>query len=116
MTTTSVAALTVVVPAVGDEITTLHDPVPPVVEQLLGPTNTAVAPPLFVSVNVIVVPSGAFTNPPPALTFTCAVRVWFVLTGLPAVGGVIWMFASRTGGCEGVVVTWKGSMSVNPSG
>jgi len=42
------------------------------------------------------VPSGAFTEPVPSLTFTCPVSVWFVPAGFVAVAGVIWMFASTT--------------------
>ena len=47
-------------------------------------------------VKVIGVPAGAFTKPAPepSFTFMCAVRTWFVFTGLSAVGGLIWMFAS----------------------
>src|SRR6185436_16571702 len=94
-TMTSVLALIVVVPAVGELITTVHEPVPPDVVHELGPTNVAVAPPALLSENVIVVPSGALTNPPvPVFTFTWPVSVWFVPTGFSAVGGVIWMFAS----------------------
>src|SRR5262245_44218348 len=74
-TVTVVVARTVVVPVVDDVITTEHEPKPPEVVQLLGPTNAAVAPPEFVSVKLIVVPLGAFANPAPASTFTCPVRV-----------------------------------------
>jgi hypothetical protein len=98
-TVTFVVAWIVVVPIVGELITTVHDPVPPDVVQLDGPTNVADAPPAFDSVKLIVVPSGAFTNPVPGLTFTCPVRVCSVETGLVAVCGVIWMFASTT--CSG---------------
>ena len=44
---------------------------------------------------MISVPAGAFTKPAPTSMLTCPVRVWFVPTGLFAVGGVIWMFASE---------------------
>src|SRR5690242_12923869 len=77
-TLTVLDALIVVVPPVGDEITTVHEPVPPAVVQLDGPTKVAVAPPALVSEKLITVPSGAFTNPLPGLTFTCPVSVWFV--------------------------------------
>ena len=59
-----------VVPDVVDLITTVQDPVPPDVVQLLGPTNTAVAPPEFVSEKPITVPFGAFTKPDPVFTLT----------------------------------------------
>src|SRR5262249_8992725 len=98
-TLTVVVAWIVVVPAVGELITTVQEPDPdapePGVVQLLGPTQTAVAPPELVSEAVIEVPSGAFANEPdPLLTLTCRVSVWFVPTGFVAVCGVIWMFAS----------------------
>src|SRR3954468_20039324 len=69
-TVTVVVAFTVVVPVVEELITTEHEPRPFATEQLLGPTNAAVAPPEFVSENEIDVPFGAFTNPPPAPKFT----------------------------------------------
>src|SRR5690242_16199919 len=65
-----VLALTVVVPAVGELITTVHEPVPPAVVQVDGPTNVADAPPALLSEKEITVPSGAFTNPVPEFTFT----------------------------------------------
>src|SRR5205814_1730210 len=102
----------VVVPVVVDEITAVQDPVPPAVVHVVGPTNAAVAPPAFVSENVITVPSGAFTKPAPALMLTCAVSVWFVPTGLVSVGGLIEMFASPVGGVTtggGGCVTVRGS-------
>src|SRR5262249_16273739 len=98
-TVTVVVALIVVEPVVGELITTVHEPVPPDVVQLEGPTKAAPAPPEFVSVNVITVPSGALTKPEPELTFTCPVSVWFVDTALFAVAGVIWMFASTHAFC-----------------
>jgi hypothetical protein len=101
-TVTVVLARTFVVPAVDDLITTVHEPEPPEVAQPLGPTNAAVAPPEFVSVKLITVPSGAFAKvPEPASTFTCPVTVWFVEIGLFAVGGAIWMFASTGLGAGG---------------
>src|SRR5690348_10497028 len=69
-TLTVVLALTVVVPAVGELITTVHAPVPPMVVQVDGPTKVAVAPPAFDSEKEITVPSGAFTNPVPEFTLT----------------------------------------------
>ena len=95
-TVTFVVAWIVVVPIVGELITTVHDPVPPDVVQLDGPWKVADAPPAFDSVKLIVVPSGAFTNPVPGLMFTCPVRVCSVETGFVAVCGVIWMLASTT--------------------
>jgi hypothetical protein len=91
-----VVALIVVVPAVGELIVIVHEPVPPTVLHELGPTNVAVAPPAFVSEKLIVVPGGAFTYPLPSprFTFTCPVSTWFVPTGFSADGGVISMFAS----------------------
>src|SRR5262249_33994543 len=44
----------------------------------------------------ITVPSGAFTKPPPVFTLTCPVSEWLVPTSFVAVGGLIWMCASRT--------------------
>src|SRR5262249_10619429 len=98
-TVTVVVAWMVVVPPVGELITTVQDPLPPDVVQLDGPTNVAEAPFEFVTENVITVPSGAFAKPPPAFTFTVPVSVWFAPTGFVAVCGVIWMFASTT--CSG---------------
>jgi hypothetical protein len=60
-TVTVVDAFTVVVPVVEELITTVQDPVAATVEQLLGPTNAAVAPPALVIANAIDVPAGAFT-------------------------------------------------------
>jgi hypothetical protein len=70
-----VLALIVVVPVLDELITTVHEPVPPDVKQLLAPTNAAVAPPEFVSEKLIVVPFGAFTKPEPSFTFTWPVNV-----------------------------------------
>src|SRR5262245_46609368 len=96
-TSTVVAALMSVLPAVGELIVTVQDPVPPAVVQVFAPagTKTAEAPALFVSENVITVPSGAFTKPAPfpASTLTWPVSVWLVFTGFVAFCGVIWMFA-----------------------
>src|SRR3954469_11781404 len=62
-TTTSVLALIVVVPVVVELITTLQEPVPPAVVHEFAPTKAAVAPPEFVSENLIVVLFGAFAKP-----------------------------------------------------
>src|SRR5215208_4282575 len=97
LTRTVVLAVTVVVPAVFDVIATVHEPVVPTVVQLSVPlTNVAVAPPVFWSPNVISVPCGALTHPAPVpwSTLTWPVSVWFVPTGLSAVGGLIEMLAS----------------------
>src|SRR6516162_7749482 len=65
-----VEAWIVVLPGVGELITTVHEPgATPFVVQLLGPTNVAVAPPAFDSENVITVPAGAFTKPAPSPAF-----------------------------------------------
>ena len=69
-TLTVVDAWIAVEPPVGDEITTVHDPVEPAVVQLDGPTNVADAPIEFVSEKVITVPAGAFTKPAPSPAFT----------------------------------------------
>src|SRR5580765_970233 len=67
-TVTSVAALIVVVPVVEEPITTVHEPEPPAVVQLLGPTKLAGPDG---SEKLIVVPFGAFAKPPePLFTFT----------------------------------------------
>jgi hypothetical protein len=91
-----VDALMDVDPVVGELITTVQEPVPPAVVQVLGPTNVDVAPFEFVTEKLMTVPSGAFTKPAPepSFTFTCPVRVWFVPISFAAVGGVIWMLAS----------------------
>jgi hypothetical protein len=93
-TSTSVVALIVVVPDDNELMTTVQEPVPPEVVQLLEPTNAAVAPPEFVNEKLIVVPLGAFSKPEPLFTFTCPVNAWFVPTALLADGGAIWMLAS----------------------
>ena len=56
---------------------------------------TTVAPPVSTVVNVMTVPSGALTKPPPepSSTLTVAVKVWFAPTRLVPLG-VIWMLAS----------------------
>ena len=70
-TVTSVVALIDVVPAVGELIVTVHEPVAPAVCSCSAPTNAAVAPFEFVSEKLIVVPSGAGTKPPLLpITFT----------------------------------------------
>ena len=74
-TLTVVVAWIVVVPAVGELITTVQEPVAPTVAQFAGPTNVAVAPPAFVNENEMTVPAGAFTKPVPSFTFTCPVNV-----------------------------------------
>ena len=57
-----VVAWIVVVPAVDEVMLTAQEPVPPDVLQVFRPpTKAAVAPPLFCSENVIVVPFGALT-------------------------------------------------------
>ena len=89
-----VLAWIVVVPAVGELMTTVHDPVVPDVLHVFPPTNVAVAPPEFVSESVTSVPAGALTKVVPGLTLTCTVSVWFVPVGFVAVSGVIWMVAS----------------------
>jgi hypothetical protein len=66
-TVTLVLALIVVVPVVVDLITTVHEPVPPLVVQLFGPTN---APGPETIAKMIVVPFGTGANPEPSLTFT----------------------------------------------
>src|SRR5437868_919920 len=113
-TWTSVPAFTVVVPVVDDVIVAVHDPVPPDVVQLPGPTKLAVAPPEFVSEKLIVVPFGAFTRPPPLLTLTCAVSVWIVPTGFVAADGVIVMLASGGGGPAGSVTSRHASPTSPP--
>ena len=50
-------------------------------------------------VKLIEVPAGAFSKPVPVFTLTCAVKTCGAPTGLFAVAGVIWMFASTT--CSG---------------
>ena len=63
-----VLALTTVVPVLAAVITTVQEPVPPAVVHVFGPTKL---PGPLTFVNVITVPSGAFTNPAPvASTFT----------------------------------------------
>src|SRR5262245_63558665 len=83
-------------PSVGELITTEHEPVPPWVAQLLGPTNVAVAPPAFVSEKVITIPFGAFTGPVHGSTFTRAVSVWFDPIGVVACKAESSMLASPT--------------------
>src|SRR5262245_46767145 len=92
LTVTFVAALITVTPMLGDVIWTVHEPVEPIVVQVLTPPTKVDGPDTLVK--VISVPAGAFANPLPSLTFTCPVSVWLVPIGLTADGGVIWMFAS----------------------
>src|ERR1044072_2934282 len=84
-----------VFPAVGELMTTVQEPVPPAVVHLDGPTHVAVAPPEFVKVKLITVPSGASWKPEPVgETFTWPVSVWFVPMMFVACNGLIWIFAS----------------------
>jgi hypothetical protein len=53
-----------------DVIVAVHEPVPPDVVHEFAPTKL---PGPDTNANVIVVPSGAFTNPDPGFTFTCPV-------------------------------------------
>ncbi len=73
-------AITVAVPVVGEVIAVVHDPVPPEVVQVVGGLGVEVAPLVSTVVNVMTVPSGALTNPPPSprLALTWAVKVWLV--------------------------------------
>ena len=72
-------------------ITTSQVPVVPTVVQFC---EAGVAGPEMIA-TVHVVPAGAFAKPPePSLTLMWQCNVWFVPTGLVAVAGVIWMFAS----------------------
>src|SRR5262249_9698083 len=104
LTVTSVAAFTTDTPGVADVITTVHEPVPPDVVQLVGPTNE---PGPDTIVKLITVPSGAFTKAAPVgFTFTCPVSVWFVPTAFAAVCGVIWMFASGA-----IQIFWASALS-----
>ena len=93
-TATVVWAKTVEVPVVGEVIVVVHDPVPPEVVHWVGGFGVDVAP-LSMVVNVMMVPSGAFTYPAPwpALTLTWAVNVCGSFTRFVPVG-VIWMLAS----------------------
>ncbi len=56
-------AVTVEVPVVGEVMVVVHDPVPPEVVQLVGGLGVEVAPLASTVVNVMIVPSGAFTKP-----------------------------------------------------
>jgi hypothetical protein len=71
ITDTVVEALTTVVPAVVETSVIEQLPVPPVVVHGFGVVND---PGPETIVNVIDVPSGAGTNPPPGFTFTCALN------------------------------------------
>jgi len=95
-TATVVVAWIDVEPAVGELITTMHDPLALAVVQLLGPTNDADAPPEFVTEKLTTVPAGAFTDPEPepSFTFTCPVSVCVAPIGFVALEGVTWTFAS----------------------
>src|SRR5579864_5665962 len=66
---------------------------PAVVVQVFGPTKLALAV-LFDRLNVIVVPSGTFTNPVPGFCCTVAVNVCGVLISLVAVSGLMEIFKS----------------------
>jgi hypothetical protein len=90
LTDTVVEAEMVVVPAVEDVIVAVQLPVPPDVVQFC----VVGVPGPEVIVTVHCVPSGAFTKPVPGLTLMWQVSTWFVPTGLVALPGVIWMFAS----------------------
>src|SRR5262249_60252841 len=62
-----------VVPGVADVMTTVHEPVPPEVVQLDGPTKL---PGPLTLLKLITVPSGAFVKPAPiGDTLTCPVNV-----------------------------------------
>jgi hypothetical protein len=64
-------AVTVVTPVAPELSVIVHDPVPPEVVQGVAEVN----PPGPVFVKKIEVPSGAFVEPVPSLTLTCAVNV-----------------------------------------
>src|SRR5262249_39307024 len=72
-TETVVESRTTVVPAEDEVICTVHEPVPPLVVQLLTPPTTLPGPDRIVK--LIVVPSVPFTKPDPSFTFTCPSRV-----------------------------------------
>src|SRR5439155_1045861 len=74
LTTTSVAALTVVTPPTEEVRVTVHWPVVPIVAHVVGVGGARVPGPLSL-VNVITVPAGALTKPPaPELTLTVPVN------------------------------------------
>jgi hypothetical protein len=84
-TTTAVEARNVVIPAVAEFSEIEHSPDAPTVVQLAalnepGPLNF---------VNPITVPSGAFTKPDPAFTFTCPMNVCAEPTSFVAANGLI---------------------------
>jgi hypothetical protein len=89
-TLTVVVAWIVEVPAVVELIVTSHVPVVPTVPQLCD----AGVPRVVVTVHTV--PAGAFEYVTllPSLTLMWQCSVWLVLTGLTAVPGVIWIFAS----------------------
>src|SRR3954451_9967354 len=90
-TLTVVVPRTTVVPVVAEVIVTVQEPVVPTVVHVGEPTNEP-GPDWMLAVTLV--PAGAFTKPEPGFTFTCSVSTWFVPTGLFAVAGLIWMFAS----------------------
>src|SRR5262245_22000981 len=104
-TVTSVLARITVWPVAVELLVTWHEPDPPEVVQLSGPTK----PPGPDRIEkVIRVPSGAFTGPVPSSTFTCPVRTWLAPTWFVASGGVIWMLASTTfNGSHAPVEGWN---------
>src|SRR5215208_2802552 len=85
-------ALTTVVPAVGEVRVIVQLPVAATVAHGFGVVNEP--GPLSI-VKLIGVAAGAFANPEPLLTLTCAVKVCVVPTGLVPFG-VMLMFASTT--------------------
>src|SRR5262249_20383280 len=88
LTTTVVESRTTVTPGVDGVICPVHEPVPPVVVQVLMPPTQLPGPDRIV--NVMTVPSGAFVKVTPSFeTFTWPVSVWFVPTAFAAVAGVI---------------------------
>ena len=97
-TVTVVEALTTVCPAAVAVRFTLHEPVPPPVWQDVA-LRVAVPDTLL---NVMVVPSGAFTKLVPLEIFTWPVRTWVAPTAFTAAAGVIWMLASTTVACSEV--------------
>src|SRR5262245_13899094 len=91
-TVTVVCADTTVAPVWLDVSVIWQEPVPPAVVHGFGVVNEP--GPLSI-VKLICVPSGAFVNPLPLFTFTCAVKTWFWPTRFVPFGW-IWMFASTT--------------------
>ena len=91
----AVDARSVVTPAVVELRVTAHSPVVPTVVQLA--TLNEPGPLTFVKLTTV--STGAFTNPEPSFTLTCAVNVCGEPTSFVAASGSIWMFASTT--CRG---------------